>query len=244
MGPSSTNWTFKKQNQEKCMAKIIGETNEPVGVFRRVSWAAIFAGVVAAVVLQLLLTLLGTGIGAAKIEPLQQADPGKGLGIGAAIWLFVSTLISVYVGARVAGHLAGRDRTLHGLLTWGTTAILGMMFLTSAAGALFGGAASFLGGATAGMSRDQRSYANSRYEQQSSSRPALAPTGRDAQELNTQPQDETSARRAGDVAARRVSQAALWSFFVLLISGVVAAYAGRGARRGESPSDFAQGHPA
>jgi hypothetical protein len=54
-------------------------------MFRRVSWAAIFAGVIFTVVIQLLLTLLGVGIGAATVEPLQQAQPGKGVGIGAAI---------------------------------------------------------------------------------------------------------------------------------------------------------------
>src|SRR5947199_10753691 len=51
--------------------------------FRRVSWAAVFAGVVITLVVQALLTLLGIGIGAANVEPLRQSDPGRGLGIGA-----------------------------------------------------------------------------------------------------------------------------------------------------------------
>src|SRR3954454_7006597 len=107
------------------MTNIENEPTETVGngAFKRVSWGAIFAGVVVTVVLQLLFTLLAVGIGAAKVEPLQQADPGKGLGVGAAMWFFVSTLIAVYVGARVAGHLSGSapssDRMLHGILTWG-----------------------------------------------------------------------------------------------------------------------------
>src|SRR6476660_2328870 len=87
------------------------ETTSPQhGVFRRVSWGAVSAGVIVTVVLQLLFTLLGVGIGAATVEPLQQSDPGKGLGIGSAIWLLVSTLISVYIGARVAGNLCGSAR--------------------------------------------------------------------------------------------------------------------------------------
>src|SRR5947209_14415534 len=112
-------------------------TNEPSSsattVLRRVSWGGVFAGLIIAVVLQLLFTLLGVGIGAATIEPLQQSQPGKGLGIGAAIWFFVTTLISIYIGARVAGYLAAnaqeRDRTLHGILTWGVTAIASILFL-------------------------------------------------------------------------------------------------------------------
>src|SRR5207248_1109974 len=106
-------------------------TNEPSSsattVLRRVSWGAVFAGLIIAVVLQLLFTLLGVGIGAATVEPLQQSHPGQGLGIGAAIWFFVSSLIAMYIGARVAGNLAGSglksDRMLHGILTWGATTI-------------------------------------------------------------------------------------------------------------------------
>src|SRR4051812_15556841 len=89
--------------------------------FRRVSWAAVFAGVVITLVVQALLTLLGLGIGAAKIEPLQQSDPTKGLGIGAAIWFLVSTLIAVYIGSWVAAWISGGskpERMLHGLLSW------------------------------------------------------------------------------------------------------------------------------
>jgi len=142
----------------------------------------------------------------------------------------------------VAGHLAGRDRVLHGLLTWGTTTIVGMLFLTSAAGALFGGAASFLGSATASMNRSQPGYSGSQYGQQSQGS-ALAPTGRDTQDAAAQPDNEQRARQAGDVAARRVSQAALWSFFVLLLSGVVAAYGARSAAHTDRPEDYGHSRP-
>src|SRR2546421_12129888 len=100
------------------MTTMYTETTTPGTMLRRVAWGAIFAGVVITIVLQLLFTLLGVGIGAATVEPLQQAQPGKGLGLGAAIWLFVSSLIAMYVGARVAANLAAHtepsDRMLHG----------------------------------------------------------------------------------------------------------------------------------
>jgi len=199
----------------------------------------VFAGLIIAVVLQLLFTLLGVGIGAATVDPLQQSQPGKGLGIGAAIWLFVSSLIATYIGARVAGNLSGStlktDRMLHGILTWGTSAILGMVFLTTTVGSLLGGAGSFLGGATAMASRNEAYGANWQQDQTDNRQYAqtgLSPTGRETQDQQTyqtdqRTSDEQRARQTGDVAARRLSQAALWSFFVLLLTGIVAALAGR-----------------
>src|SRR5688572_14890487 len=92
---------------------------------RRISWGAIFAGLTAAVIIQMLLTLLGVGIGAATINPLQEQAPGEGLGIGAAIWFFASSLIAMYVGGRVAGRFSNaptrHDRMMHGIFTWAAT---------------------------------------------------------------------------------------------------------------------------
>jgi hypothetical protein len=202
----------------------IETTRTGTGTFRRISWAAVFAGVVITLVIQALLTLLGIGIGAAKVEPLQQSNPGRGLGIGAAIWFLVSTLIAVYIGAMVAGKMSGAvrksDRTLHGILTWGTAAIIGVLSLTTAAGSLLGGAGSLVGGAAtaAGTQPAHMSYSQSGAQTQPG---ALSPTGREA----GYPQmDEQRAREAGDVAAKRVSQGAFWSFVVLLLSGVVAGF--------------------
>src|SRR5437868_94109 len=91
------------------------ESYEGTGL-RPISWGAIFAGVIITVVLQLLLTLLGAGIGAASVDPLQQTHPGRGLGVGAAIWFFISTMIAVYVGSRVAGHLSRSVARSSGML--------------------------------------------------------------------------------------------------------------------------------
>src|SRR5688572_16154368 len=88
----------------------------------RISIGAVFAGIITALIIQLLLTLLGVGIGAASIEPLRERSPAEGIGMGAAIWFFVSGLIAMYVGGRVAGNLSGtttkRDRMVHGIFTW------------------------------------------------------------------------------------------------------------------------------
>ena len=53
---------------------------------KRISWSAVFAGVLVAIVTQMLLTLLGLGIGLGTVDPLQERNPVAGLGIGSAIW--------------------------------------------------------------------------------------------------------------------------------------------------------------
>ena len=69
--------------------------NPAASLVRRVSWGAIFAGLVVTIVIQLTLTLLGVAIGAATIDPLRERNPAEGLGVSSAIWLTVSALISI-----------------------------------------------------------------------------------------------------------------------------------------------------
>src|SRR5688572_24020419 len=97
-------------------------------VMRRISWGAIFAGLIVALVCQIVLTMLGVAIGAATIEPLNEQRPLENLGTGAAIWWIVSSLISLFLGACVAGRLAGvprrGDGALHGIIMWGTATLI------------------------------------------------------------------------------------------------------------------------
>lgn len=120
----------------------------------RLSWGAIFAGLVVATVLQIVLSLLGVAIGLAAWDP---GDAAKGLGIGAAIWTALSGILSLFIGGRTAGRLAGilrrKDGALHGVVLWGLSTILTVWLLASGAGALLGSALSIVGrtaAATAG----------------------------------------------------------------------------------------------
>ena len=117
---------------------------------KRVSWAAIFAGVVVAIAVQLLLALLGAGIGLGMIEPASGGTPEAGsLGIGAGLWWLVSTLIALVAGGYTAAWLAGNtlrfDGVLHGIVTWGVTLLLTFYLLTTALGSLIGGAFGMVG---------------------------------------------------------------------------------------------------
>jgi len=112
---------------------------------RRVSWGAIFAGVVIAVAVQLLLGILGTGIGLSMVDPVEGTTPGAtGFGIGAGIYWLITTVIALgaggYAAARLSGVTEKFDALSHGLVVWGVTLILTLYLLTSAVGGLIGGA--------------------------------------------------------------------------------------------------------
>jgi hypothetical protein len=118
------------------------------GVTRRISWGAIIGGTIIALVTQITLSLLGIGIGASTIH-VQSGQTGSGLGSGSAIWLVLTILISLFAGGYVAGRLAGfpakQEGMLHGLITFGLVTLLSLYFLTTALGAIIGGAGAALG---------------------------------------------------------------------------------------------------
>lgn len=103
---------------------------------KRISWSAVFAGVIISTVIYLLLAILGTAIGATTIDPLKEQNPVDGLGTGAAIWTGLSMLISVAAGAFITGRLAQREGALHGLLMWAVNTLiclwLAIMIISSA----------------------------------------------------------------------------------------------------------------
>jgi hypothetical protein len=143
-------------------------TEVPLGAIepanaKRVSWAAVFAGVVVILCVQLGLSLLGVGIGASTINPLTEKSPAAGLGVGSGIWLIVSTLIALYVGGLVAGRLAGMPRrldgSLHGILAWGLATLATAYILTASVAGLIGGAANMIGHGAAAVGQGLSSAA-------------------------------------------------------------------------------------
>ena len=88
---------------------------------QRISWAAIFGGVILVVAVQLLLSLLGAGIGLGTVNTNLGSTPtASSLGIGAGVWWVVSSCIALGLGGYVAAWLAGIeirfDGVLHGLI--------------------------------------------------------------------------------------------------------------------------------
>ncbi|MDQ3138597.1 MAG: hypothetical protein M3Q93_13550 [Gemmatimonadota bacterium] len=105
-----------------------------------------FAGLVVAIALQLTLTLLGAAIGFSAWQPGESA---RAVGVGAAIWAIVSVLLSLFVGGRTTGWLAGfltrTDGILHGILLWAMSTIVAVWLLASGVSALAGGATGLVG---------------------------------------------------------------------------------------------------
>jgi hypothetical protein len=117
---------------------------------RRISWAAIFGGVILIVAVQLLLSLLGAGIGLGTVNTNSGTTPDAGsFGMGAGIWWIISSIIALAFGGYVSAWLAGIeirwDGVLHGLITWGIATLLTIYLLTSAVGGIIGGGFSALG---------------------------------------------------------------------------------------------------
>ena len=118
---------------------------------RRISWPAVFAGGLLSIALMILLAMLGTGIGAGTLDPLSAdgSPSASAFGIGAGIWWAVSTLLSMFAGAYVAGRLSGvlraGDGALHGLLTWALALLTTVYLVGSGAGSLLSSAGGVLG---------------------------------------------------------------------------------------------------
>ena len=108
----------------------------------RLSWGAIFAGLVVAVVTQIILSLIGLAIGLGAVNFGPGGNLG-GVGTGAGIWAILTGLISLFVGGLVAGHLAGvltrMDGMLHGVLVWGLSMIFALWALSAGVTTLLGG---------------------------------------------------------------------------------------------------------
>jgi hypothetical protein len=133
----------------------VSETNVAYGVtMSRITWAAVFAGVILALGVQFLLNTLGAGIGASTIDPGETPD-AQSLGIAAGVWWMISTFIALFIGGWIAGRLAGiprpADGMIHGLLTWGLSTLLLLYFLGTAVGAVLGGAVNLIGGGVAAV---------------------------------------------------------------------------------------------
>lgn len=134
---------------EKVPTPMVGTTSTydaPAGAFKRISWGAVIAGMVMAVVIQLVLGLVGTGIGLSTLDPMRYASPDAAtLGIGAGVWWIVSSVIALFVGGWVAGHLSGSsvktDAVLHGLLTWGVATLVTVYLVASLVGSAIRGSA-------------------------------------------------------------------------------------------------------
>jgi len=132
---------------------------------------------------QLVLTLIGTAIGLATLDPATGDNPSAtALGVGAGIWLLVSSIISLLAGGYIAARLGGTfNGWLHGLTTWAVVTVLTIVLLSTAVGGLIGtasGLANFA--ANNGASAEVRRATRQATDRTSAPRPTDAATAEKA----------------------------------------------------------------
>ncbi|HEX2238039.1 MAG TPA: hypothetical protein VHJ19_06745 [Gammaproteobacteria bacterium] len=218
-------------------------SDERYSVVKRISWGAIFAGTILALVVQIMLSLLGVGIGLGVINP---ASPDlTGLGIGAAIWLVVSTLIALFIGGFVAARLAGMpirgDGALHGVVVWGLGTLVSLYLATSAVGAAVSGVAAMLGQGFQlvgqGTTAVAPQVAKMAKKQPKQARQAVQQATKEAKQIIRQARQQArqvlnQAQRQAAQTAKQVAPVATgaaWGGFVALLLGAIAAGLGGAA---------------
>jgi len=190
----------------------------------RVSWGAVFTGVVISLVIYLVMSVLGTAIGASLLSPLSEPNPARGFGFGSGVWLIVTTVVSVFGGAYFAGRCAPVLGWLHGLLAWAVM----ILFVVFEMATLIGGAVGVAGnvvsaGVTAGTAATQSNAGNdaiaslTQQARNTIASTTAAASGRQA---------EADARQAADTAARAVARASWFSVAALVVGAIIALGAG------------------
>lgn len=124
----------------------------------KISWGAVFAGMVLALAVQFLLNLLGVGIGAAVIDPATTDNPDPStFSIAGGLWFVVSGIVAAFVGGYVASRVSGRPSkatgSYHGLTSWAVTTLVVLYLLTTSVGTLVGGAFSGLSSIIGGVGK-------------------------------------------------------------------------------------------
>jgi hypothetical protein len=115
----------------------------------RVSWGAVFGGVLVALGFLLLVTALGVAVGISAAQP-GQTDTGT-LGAGAGIWAGVSLLLALFLGGwvstRIGAIFDGTTGFFEGALVWVVSVLLMLYMASTGIGMLAGGAFKLVGGA-------------------------------------------------------------------------------------------------
>lgn len=96
---------------------VQGTINSEAEIFRRVSWGAIFSGVLVALSMELVFLSFGLFIGFQMTDGSATAWTKAWYLVG----LFFSLLIGAWVAARLAGNPSKGNGMLHGFVVWGLT---------------------------------------------------------------------------------------------------------------------------
>lgn len=223
-----------RQHHDQHGTATLVSTSSTPSLLSRVSWGAIFAGAVIALGTMFLLGLMGSAIGFRSVDPAASNAVG-GLGIGAAIWWIITSIIALGIGGYVAGRLSGipdrKSSSAHGAAVWGVVTLATLYLATSAIGGLLNTATSALGGAAraAGTAATAATNANSPVEVseqqiQNQAQEVVQDVQQQVQQVNT-PQGRQQVAQAAEDTADAISTAAWYAFFASLLSLGAAVFA-------------------
>lgn len=234
-----------RQHHDQHGAATFVSTSSTPSLLSRVSWGAIFAGAVIALGTMFLLGLMGSAIGFRSVDP-NAANAVGGLGIGAAIWWIITSVVALAIGGYVAGRLSGipdkRSSSAHGAAVWGVVTIFTLWFAASAAGSIFNTATGALTGAVRAAGSVASTAAQtatapnspvdvdvSQTEIEAAAQDVIRDVRQQAQQIDTQ-ELQNQAVAVADDATDALSTAAWYAFFASLLGLAAAAIAaGAGA---------------
>jgi hypothetical protein len=189
----------------------------------RISWGAVFAGVILSLAVLLVLGILGAAIGASALAPLQYQDPARGFAFGTGIWAVFMTVAAVLTGAYFAGRCAPALGWLHGILAWAVVVLLTGYFATT----LVGNTVSFIGNVaatTAQATSDSGQIGKTANSLINSAKQTLQQHGINVPGDSAQavaPSD-TQMRESADSASRQVARTTWWAFALLVLGAIIA----------------------
>ncbi|MBD8882315.1 hypothetical protein IHE49_17675 [Rhodanobacter sp. 7MK24] len=131
------------------MNSNIASTESAAGVEHpRMSWGAVIAGWAIAVGMASLLYIVGLAVGLSVFDPERAANSARGMGIGTAIWMILTWVVSLFLGGMFASWFDGKNDTtmgtMHGVTVWGLAVVMSGLLLSAGIGhamnapALFG----------------------------------------------------------------------------------------------------------
>lgn len=194
----------------------------------RISWGAVFAGVILTLIVLLVLGILGAAIGASALAPLQYRDPAHGFAFGTGIWAVFMTVAAVLTGAWFAGRCAPALGWLHGILAWAVVVLLTGYFASS----LAANTVNFVGNmaaTTAQATSDNGAIGKTANSLMNSAKQTLQQNGVNVPDDNAQsaPPSDTQMRETADSAARQVARTTWWAFALLVLGAIIATAAGQ-----------------
>ncbi len=218
---------------------------------QRISWAAVFAGLILAVFLQLALTFLGLSIGLSTVDAVDGDTPGKALALGSGIYSVISIIFSLFTGGWVAGRLAKNQHTsesaIHGLLVAGLLFIFTIYLLSSAIGSVIGGAGRMAGSAISKAAPDIKNAVQDRYQPgtNAGSDQLSADSAKVASEVQEHKDEaEQKALEVADDAADATSKGSIYIFFGMVLGALAAAFGAKKGRDSKVPDDYHTHHLA